>query len=90
MPVVTVPGAKAIIYQLEMHLKKRQTISKALMMKNYGYWHETKSSTEDQRREAVCASCGKPAAQLEDVPFVVSMGTVTVKYFLFLHHGIVF
>ncbi|KAJ3493076.1 hypothetical protein NLJ89_g11097 [Agrocybe chaxingu] len=42
-------------------LKKGQSIVKT-HEDSFGHWHETNSSTKDRQREAVCASCGKPAA----------------------------
>lgn len=71
MPMM--PGAEAILDGMDQrHLKKGQTISKKPDDENYGYWHETKSSTKDRRREAVCAACGKPAA--DDVPLKTCSG----------------
>jgi hypothetical protein len=70
MPMV--PGAEAMLDG--MHLKKGQTISKKPGGENHGYWHETKSSTNDRRREAVCAACGKLAA--DDVPLKTKFFTL--------------
>ena len=44
------------------HLKKGQTSTKQYSDDGSGYWRETTSATKDSRKEAVCASCGKPAA----------------------------
>jgi len=43
------------------NLKKGQTVTKQHSNQGSGYWRETTSVTKDSRKEAVCASCGKPA-----------------------------
>lgn len=57
------PGGESIQDDLASgHLKKGQTSTKHYSDEGSGYWRETTSVTKDSRKEAVCASCGRPAA----------------------------
>ncbi|KAF8802479.1 hypothetical protein BYT27DRAFT_7196671 [Phlegmacium glaucopus] len=77
MPMM--PGGEAMLDEMgQKYLKKGQSIIKKPDDESLGYWHETKSSTKDRRREAVCASCGKPAAQ--DVQLKTCSGCRQVLY----------
>jgi len=61
MPMV--PGGESIQDNItSAYLKKGQTITKQQTDEGSGYWRETTSVMKDSRKEAVCASCGKPAA----------------------------
>ncbi|KAF9524876.1 hypothetical protein CPB83DRAFT_897543 [Crepidotus variabilis] len=65
MPIA--PGAQNSMEQRDSKwLKKGQKIVTNYDDKNWGYWHETASSSRDKTREAVCASCGKPATKNSD------------------------
>ncbi|CAA7267050.1 unnamed protein product [Cyclocybe aegerita] len=77
MPVM--PGAEGLMDSMDgKWLKKGQSIVKTHDQENFGYWNETTSSTKDRRREAVCASCGKPAAR--DVQLKQCSGCRQVLY----------
>ena len=58
-----VPGGESIQDSITSgDLKKGQTSAKLQSDEGSSYWRETTSVTKDSRKEAVCASCGKPAA----------------------------
>jgi len=75
MPMV--PGGESIQDQMTT-LKKGQTVTKQYSSEGMGYWRETTSGRKDSRREAVCASCGKPAAP--DVQLKTCSGCRMVLY----------
>jgi len=61
MPMV--PGGESIQDGFtSAYLKKGQTITKQPTDEGSGYWREITSAMKDSRKEAVCASCGRPAA----------------------------
>jgi hypothetical protein len=76
------PDGEDIITEREkMSLKKGQELVKIQDEENSGFWHETKSTKKDKSKEAVCAACGRPAAN--DVALKQCSGCHQVLYALF-------
>ena len=80
MPII--PDGEDIITEREKKsLKKGQELVKIHDEDNFGFWHETSSTTKDKTNEAVCAACGKPAAK--DVELKQCSGCRQILYALF-------